>query len=151
MLPGRAPLTEPRRKTAWTRDLVEIQTVYGRLVYLSGLVNPDTGRYEHYALMADWDPIEAHRAFRRIHEEIFTEWLNYSLEKKKADVELYIAGIRQIEPRDLVEAWLRLRPYKYLVPGSIQGPERQKHISDFEAILVLLQNVYGVASPDRSA
>ncbi|MGH9622098.1 MAG: hypothetical protein ACRD45_20635, partial [Bryobacteraceae bacterium] len=46
MLPGRATLTQPCRKTAWTRDLVEIQTVYGRLVYLSGLVNPDTGRYE---------------------------------------------------------------------------------------------------------
>jgi len=37
------------------------------------------------------------------------------------------------------------------VPGAIRGPEREKHISDFEAILGLLKNVYGVASPDLIA
>jgi hypothetical protein len=37
------------------------------------------------------------------------------------------------------------------VPASIQGPEREKHTSDFEAILGLLRNVYGVASPNPDA
>ena len=32
-----------------------------------------------------------------------------------------------------------------------EGPERQKHVSDFEAILGLLKNVYGVAFPDPNA
>jgi len=41
-----------------------------------------------------------------------------------------------------------LTPYKNLVPATIQGPERQKHFSDFEVLLGLLKNVYGVASPD---
>ena len=82
---------------------------------------------------------------KRHHEAIFREWVSYPLEKKKADVELYIATIDRVDKAELIDAWLRLTPYKNLVPASIRGPERQKHVSDFEAILGLLKNVYGVA------
>ena len=75
----------------------------------------------------------------------------YSLEQKKTDLDLYISTIESTAKDDLLDAWLRLTPYKNLVPASIQGPERQKHVSDFEAILGLLKNVYGVASPDPNA
>src|SRR5579875_3008130 len=134
----------------WTRDVFQIATYYGRLVYLAGLRNPDTGRYEHYG-SDNITRAEANRVLKRVHEEIFTEWVSRPLERKKADIELYIAGIDQVGRAELIDAWLRLTPYKNLVPGSIQGPERQKHISDFEAILELLKNVYGVASPNRNA
>jgi hypothetical protein len=93
----------------------------------------------------------ASRTLKRIHETIFKEWVSYPLERKKADVESYIASIDQVDRAELIDAWLRLTPYKNLVPASIQGPERQRHVSDFEAILGLLRNVYGVASPDRDA
>ena len=65
-----------------------------------------------------------------------------------ADIKIYIASIEQFDTATLIDSWLRLTPYKYLVPASIQGPERQKHVSDFEILLGLLKNVYGVASPD---
>jgi hypothetical protein len=119
----------------WLRSLSQIKTSYGRLVYLAGLRNPDTGKYEHYGAFISTAP----------------DAISHSLEKKKADIDLYISGIDQVDKADLVDAWLRLTPYKNLVPGSIQGPERQRHVSDFEAILGLLKNVYGVASPDRDA
>jgi hypothetical protein len=131
------------------RDLSQIETSYGRLVYLAGLRNPDTGRYEHYgATSATSGSLDASRALKRIHELIFKEWVTYPLERKKADIELYIASIGQVDRVDLIDAWLRLTPYKNLVPASIQGPERERHTSDFEAILGLLKNVYGVAAPD---
>jgi hypothetical protein len=132
------------------RDLSHIPTSYGRLVYLAGLRNPDTGQYEHYGSDASTRAL-ASRVLKRVHEEIFKEWVSYALERKKADIEVYIAGIDQVDKADLIDAWLRLTPYKNLVPASIQGPERQKHMSDFEAILGLLKNVYGVASPDPDA
>lgn len=136
----------------WTRDLSQIDTSYGRLVYLAGLCNPDSGRYEHHAFdNASADAYLVSRTLKRLHENVFRQWIGYPLERKKADIELYIAGIDQIDRADLIDAWLRLTPYKNLVPGSIQGPERQKHVSDFEAILGLLRNVYGVASPDPGA
>jgi len=134
----------------WARDLAHIRTSYGRLVYLAGLRNPDTGRYEHFGSESS-DRAQANKALRRVHEDIFNEWVSYPLEQKKADVECYIAGIEQVDQAELIDAWLRLTPYKNLVPASIQGPERQRHISDFEAILGLLKNVYGVASPGLGA
>lgn len=134
----------------WLRDLSRIGTSYGRLVYLAGLRDPNTGRYEHYG-SGPADMGIANRSLKRLHEVIFTEWVGYPLEKKMADIERYISAINDLNRSELIDAWLRLTPYKNLVPASIQGPERRKHISDFEAILGLLKNVYGVASPDPTA
>src|ERR1700685_2518161 len=131
----------------WLRDLSRITTSYGRLVYLAGLLDHNTGRYEHYG-SGPADMATASRSLKRLHELTFTEWIAYPLEKKMTDVERYIDGIDDVDRGELIDAWLRLTPYKNLVPASIQGPERRKHISDFEAILGLLKNVYGVASPD---
>lgn len=138
-------------ETLWVRDLSQIESSYGKLVYLAGLRNPDTGRYEHYANQGYSGVLVASRALKRVHESIFREWVSFPLERKKADIEFYISGIDQVDRAELVDAWLRLTPYKNLVPASIRGPEREKHISDFEAILGLLRNVYGVASPDLNA
>jgi hypothetical protein len=134
---------------ACSRDLSQIATSYGRLVYLASLRNLDTGRYEHYgetSIISSGH--EASKTLKRIHEHVFTEWVSYSLERKKTDIDLYISGIGQVDRVELIDAWLRLTPYKNLVPASIQGPERERHASDFEAILGLLKNVYGVGSPD---
>lgn len=132
-------------------DLSRIKTSYGRLVYMAGLRNSDTGRYEHFGCTSAAAGLEISRALKREHEAIFCDWMSYPLEKKKADIELYISEIDQVGKAELIDAWLRLTPYKNLVPASIQGPERQKHVSDFEAILGLLKNVYGVPSPDQGA
>jgi hypothetical protein len=139
------------RDDFWSRDLSRIESAYGQLVYLAGLRNPDSGRYEYYGSSGSSSSTEANRGLKRHHEAIFTQWVTYPLEKKKADIDLYITGIDQVDKAELIDAWLRLTPYKNLVPASIQGPERQKHISDFEAILGLLKNVYGVAYPDPNA
>src|SRR6185312_6641600 len=153
MLRDKASIDEHQAsETLWVRDLSLIETSYGRLVYLAGLRNPDTGRYEHYGSnQAHAGILIASRGLKRVHETIFREWVSYPLERKKADIELYISGIGQVDRTELVDAWLRLTPYRNLVPASIRGPEREKHISDFEAILGLLKNVYGVASPDLNA
>lgn len=135
----------------WQRTLAHIPSSYGKLVYLASLRNPDTGRYEHFGLSQHPNNADANRALRRSHENIFQTWVNCSLAQKKTDLELYISTIEQVEKAELLDAWLRLTPYKNLVPAAIQGPERQKHISDFEAILGLLRNVYGVAYPDPIA
>lgn len=134
------------------RDLAHIETSYGRLVYLAGLRNPDTGKYEHYGATSSISGASGvSRGLKRVHEQIFNEWVSYPLERKKKDIEFYIESIAQVDRNELIDAWLRLTPYKNLVPASIQGPEREKHTSDFEAILGLLKNVYGVASPDPFA
>ena len=146
---GKAVFTDQDRQyLAYIRDLSCIPTSYGQLVYLAGLRNPDNGRYEHFGVNAGvTDAVAASRVLKRVHEVIFKEWVSYPLERKKADIELYICGIDQVDRVELIDAWLRLTPYKNLVPATIQGPERERHASDFEAILGLLKNVHGVAAP----
>ena len=133
------------------KEVSLIPTSYGRLVYLAGLLDPDTGKYEHYGSVSSVSEARADRILREYHEAIFNQWVSFPLEAKKADVDLYIASTGRADKVEMIDTWLRLTPYKNLVPGSFQGPERQKHVSDFEAILGLLKNVYGVASPDRDA
>lgn len=150
MVPSRSPATRSRQADdACLRELALIDSAYGRLVYLAGLIDPNTGWYEHYDSKASGITQESHWFLKRRHEEIFREWIVLPLERKMAEVETYIAGLGSIDRLQLIEAWLRLTPYKNLVPGSVQGPERHKHVSDFEAILGLLRNVCGVAGPDR--
>ena len=144
-------LKKENHGSGWGHELCLIPTFYGRLVYLAGLLDPNTGRYEHYGTTGIGSPNEVSREIKASHESIFNKWMVFPLEAKMADVEAYIAGLDEIDRVELVDAWLRLTPYKYLVPASIQGPERERHVSDFEAILGLLKNVYGVASPHRVA
>ena len=145
------PQEQEAASDLWNRALLHVPTLYGKLVYLASLRNPDTGRYEYFGLDAQGIAADANRAMRWSHETLFQQWVNFSLEQKKADLELYVSAIAQVDRTELLDAWLRLTPYKNLVPASIQGPERQKHVSDFEAILGLLKNVYGVASPDPTS
>ena len=148
--PSNSPSQNPGSGESWSRDISQIETAYGRLVYLANLRNPDSGRYEHFVTDSSASG-SANRSLRSLHELIFREWVSYSLESQKEDIERYIAGIDRADHTELIDAWLRLTPYKNLVPAAIQGPERQKHISDFEVILGLLKNVYGVSSPDPNA
>ena len=131
----------------WLRNLSEIPSAYGQMVYLAALRNPDSGRYEHFGSDNSND-LSINHSLKQQHETSFREWIALPLEQKMADVELYLSSISRIDRAEIIDAWLRLTPYKNLVPAAIQGPERQKHISDFEAILGLFKNVYGVASPD---
>ena len=135
----------------WLRELSLIDSHYGRLVYLASLLNPNTGCYEHFGSTSTESEPVISLFLQRSHEESFHSWSRYSLEKKMADIQFYIAGLGSVDKVRLLDAWLRLTPYKNLVPAQIQGPERQKYISDFEAILGLLRNVYGVSSPDPCA
>ncbi len=144
------PSDIPDPRENWVSDVRQIDTAYGRLVYLANLRNPDSGRYEHFGTDSS-AASSVNLELRKLHEVIFREWVSYSLQSKKADVELYIESIERADHPELIDAWIRLTPYKNLVPASIQGPERQQHISDFEAILGLLKNVYGVSSPDPTA
>lgn len=150
----RRPANPQRRDPSysdWQHELGLIASAYGRLVYLAGLLDPNTGTYEHCSSKSRDHADGVHNALKQAHEYFFREWISFPLKRKMADVEAYIGGLEGINKVQLIDAWLRLTPYKYLVPAAIQGPERHKHVSDFEAILGLLRNVYGVAAPDLTA
>jgi hypothetical protein len=130
----------------WRNTLSQIPTIFGRLVYLSSLRDQNSGVYEHHGLAQIFGTKDADKTLRHSHAHIFAEWLNLGLEQQKADLEAYLAGLED-DVRAILATWLRLAPYRNLVPARAREVERQLYVTDMEVVLDLLKREYGVASP----
>ena len=134
----------------WRNTLSQIPSVFGRLVYLSSLRNPNSGRYEHHGLALVFGDDEASKALKKSHIQAFAEWLSFNLEQQKADLDLYLSALFE-DKRTVLETWLKLTPYRNLIPSSVRGVERRLYTGDLTALIELLKNEYGVAAPDPDA
>jgi hypothetical protein len=134
----------------WRNTISQIPSVFGRLVYLASLRNENNGCYEHHGLALVFGEDEANKALKNSHAAVFAEWLSFNIEQQKADLDLYISGLFE-DKRVVVETWIRLGPYKNLIPTPVRGVERRLYLADFTALLDLFKAAYGVAAPDPDA
>ena len=132
---------------SWRRTVGGINTVLGRLAYLSSLRNVNTGAYEHFGLAERVGAGDVDRLIRRSHLEAFQEWLCFTLERQKEELEAYFSGLDG-DRREVLSNWLVLGPYATWVPSESRDVERQLFYSDFEMVLELIRNESGVASRD---
>jgi hypothetical protein len=134
----------------WRNTLSQIPSVFGRLVYLSSLRDQNTGRYEHHGMAQVFGEDEADEALRASHLQSFADWLCFSLEQQKADLDLYLAAFGT-NKKTILETWIRLAPYRNLVPAKAQEVERRLYLTDLEALLEILKREYDVSYPDPDA
>ena len=134
----------------WRNTISQIPTVFGRLVYLASLRNPNNGRYEHHGLGLVFGEDEANKALKNSHSAVFAEWLSFNIEQQKADLDLYLAGLFE-DRRVVVETWIRLAPYRNLLPTGVHTADKRLYLADFSALLDLLKAATGVAEPDPDA
>lgn len=92
----------------------------------------------------------AQAAMQESHDEAFAAWLGFTVEEQKADLDLYLAGLMP-EREAVIETWLRLAPYRNLVPASARESERRLFLANFSALLELLriQNRLDRPDPER--
>jgi hypothetical protein len=147
---ARKTIEHNAKSDLWRHTLSQIPTIFGRLVYLAALRDPNSGRYEHHGLALVFGGEDSNRALRKSHSEVFAEWISFDIEQQKADVDLYLSALFE-EKRTVLETWLRLSPYKNLIPNSVKGVERRLYVADLKAIIELLRNEYDVADLDRDA
>ena len=121
--PLRGPATE-----MWRNVLRQIPTIFGRLVFLSSLRDPHTGRYVHPGLTRMLGGEEADRALCRSHHQVFSQWIASSLEEQKADLDEYLR--RAAKDSDF-------RRYRSLPPSTAREVERQLFLTDLETLLEL--------------
>ena len=134
----------------WRNTLSQIPSLFGRLVYLSSLRGPNTGFYEHHGLGLLFGDDEADRALRKSHEDSFAEWLNFSLEQQRADLDLYLSALTGPR-RTIIDTWIRVMPYRNIVPAAARRTERKLFLADFDALLHGLKFEFGVSDPNQDA
>jgi hypothetical protein len=128
----------------WRNTISQIPSVFGKLVYLASLRNPNNGTYEHHGLALVFGDDEANKALKNSHIRVFAEWLSFNIEQQKADLDLYISGLFE-DKRVVVDTWIRL------APASVRGVDKRLYLADFTALLQLFKAAYGVDAPDPDA
>ena len=99
----------------WVPILSQIPTTFGRIAYVAGLRNENTGAYHHFKLALRYADEEADRFLCASHKQIFGEWLNFPLEQQRRDLKENLESVEG-EREFVLEKWLTLQPYRNLIP-----------------------------------
>ena len=127
--PARGPAAE-----LWRKTLSRIPTHFGRLVFLSSLRDPLSGRYAHPPLSQIVGGEITARTLCHSHHRVFSEWLGFTLAEQKADLDEYLVASR---------APLNLVSYRDILPATAHQVERQLYLADLETLLELLRFEHG--------
>jgi hypothetical protein len=130
----------------WRNTLSQIPSVFGRLVYLAGLRNPNSGHYDHHGLALVFGADHANRALKKSHKQVFAEWLSFKLEHQLADLNLYLMDLPE-DKKTVLQAWAKFKPYRNVLPSNAKPVERRLYLSELETMLELLKGASGDDAP----
>ncbi len=118
----------------WRASVAEIPSRFGRLVYLSSLLDEKTAHHEVNLLTDEIGAEPARFLMRDEQRDCFAEWLTLTLREQAADLDVYFqtAGVCR---QTLAQSWLQSKPYGELLPPEAVEAERRLFLSDLEAVL----------------
>ena len=128
----------------WQHTLSTIDTVFGRLVYLSALCDPDSGLYEHFGLTQNYGVRKTDRAMREAHRKAFSEWLCFTLRQQFLDLDAYLGSLA-VDRRIVLREWECRATYHSLIPPDADDAERQLYLCDFQMIVAVMKSAGAVA------
>jgi hypothetical protein len=130
----------------WKHTLSRIPSVYGRVVYLAGLRDPNSGLYRHHGLSLAFGREDSARALRDSHYKTFREWLNLPLAAKSLDLAEYLAGLE--DSRAVVAAtWLLSGHFRQASPDQATRAQRMQFEHELGTLLTMIKNVHGAVTP----
>ena len=121
----------------WRSGILQIPTIFGRIVYLASLSNPQTRQYEHNGLERV-SGLDEHGVIAASHEAVFAEWLQLGLVAQIKDLSLYFGGLGETLPK-LVETFENSEPYRAYVPAGARSDDRALFSADMTILLALMK------------
>ncbi len=121
----------------WRSMILQIPTVFGRIVYLSSLGNPKTRQYEHHGLYRVCG-VDAHRVIAASHEAVFVEWLQLDLAAQIEDLSLYFGSLGKDLP-ELVETFVNSEPHRAYVPAGAKTADCATFSADMTSLLAIMK------------
>ena len=134
----------------WRHTLSQIPVLAGRLVYLSTLRSPMTGRYEHHGLALVYGDEDADKAIRVSHRKVFQEWLALGLPEKVEDLESYLRSSGE-DSRQILRHWSKAETWVAFMPTGSLPAEKALFASDMRGVIKILHLRFGVAAQGHSA
>jgi len=131
----------------WRHTLSQIPSVFGRLVYLAGLRNPNSGHYEHHGLALVFGSEHANRALKKSHKQVFADWLTFNFEQQMADLNLYLMDLPE-DKKTVLQAWTKLKTYRNVLPSNAKPVDKRLYLGELEILLDLLRGADGGDVPD---
>lgn len=131
----------------WKHTLSRISSTYGRLAYLGGLRDPNSGQYRHHGLSTAFGRDESAHAMRQSHEQAFREWLKLSLAAKTSDLREHLTSLED-DPATVVGHWLRSGYHNTLAPDRATRSQKAQFRQELE---ILLQMITNAPSSGRSS
>lgn len=142
--------------TVWDRSasadlfrhtLNRIPSLFGRLMYLSSLRDPNSGIYRHYGLAATFGRDQSVQALETSHTRSFREWIKLSLREKHEDLVSYLETLD--DPKGLVvRYWLESGGYAGGIPDTASKADRALYMDDVRQLLTPLSRSGDGASTD---
>lgn len=120
-------------REAIAEDLSRNPSVLGRLVAIAALWDETSRTYRH-KLAAQFGSEEMDRTLRRMHQEVFVNWLTLPLRQQQADVSIYLGAL------GIKAEWFDFRKMgKSCIPPTATLPERDLFLLDLDLIQGLLR------------
>jgi hypothetical protein len=121
-------------------------SIFGRLLAVSDLHNPSTGRYEHPQLAVKYDADAVGYALRQMHLEIFRDWLSFRLQQQQRDLSVWLSSLGRGRGEGSQLLYGVHRRLRALVPSEVPEHEQVLFFNDFETVRCLACRLENLAS-----
>jgi hypothetical protein len=120
------------------RTLAGMPRPLDRLIYIASTRDYNTGLYYHEGLASRFTQETACEALADCHAEAFRQLVLSPLEELVGQMEGYIRATRS-NPTEFLAAWMKLEPYRVVVPIETDPLSAEFLFSSFRIALAILE------------